>query len=206
MSKKQRPSRGQQRLHGLHMTRVVPTYSRCVFMTRNPSAEFLEQLVYNMIFPQQTILHRDMLLRNDDESSLSSFGGSSSLQVEDDREWDFTTQNGIDDWITKRGNPSQKSQWGISIPISLRGTLMDNFMPRSGCSQIRGVNIATTNIRISMIIMRGGFNNARWVYGFIEKNQTGTSRCLVCNVNLCPNCMNEWHGINMQDTDRLLGK
>ena len=98
-------------------------------MTRNPSAEFLEQLVYNMIFPQQTILHRDMLLRNDDESSLSSFGGSSSLQVEDDREWDFTTQNGIDDWIRKRGNPSQKSQWGISIPISLRGTLMDNFMP-----------------------------------------------------------------------------
>ena len=49
-------------------------------------AEFLEQLVYDMIFPQQTILHRDMLLRNDHELSLSSFGGLGLLQEEDNRE------------------------------------------------------------------------------------------------------------------------
>jgi hypothetical protein len=33
-----------------------------------------------------------------------------------------------------------------------------------------------------------------------------TMRCLRCNVNLCPNCWNEWHGVDMRDTYRLLGR
>ncbi len=56
-------------------------------------AEFLEQLVYDMVFLQQTIFHWN-LLRDDDDSSqlLSLFGGLSSFQGEDNREWDFSNQ------------------------------------------------------------------------------------------------------------------
>ena len=28
----------------------------------------------------------------------------------------------------------------------------------------------------------------------------------VCNVNLCPNCINEWHGVDMRDTNKLFGR
>ena len=42
-------------------------------------------------------------------------------------------------------------------------------------------------------------------YGFMESNKTSMVHCLVCNVNLCPNCISEWHGVDMQDTNSLLG-
>ena len=65
--------------------------------------EFIEQLVYeDMMFPRQMEIHRDLLLHDkddDDETasinkSLSSFG-SSNLQAEDEREWNFSCQEGI---------------------------------------------------------------------------------------------------------------
>ena len=52
-------------------------------------AEFLEQLVYDLIFPHQTILHRESLRnKNGDDSFqfLSSFGSSSFQEEEDNRE------------------------------------------------------------------------------------------------------------------------
>lgn len=156
-------------------------------------AEFLEQLVYDMIFPKQTILHRDMLLRNDDESSLSSFGGSGSLQEEDNREWDFTTQNGIDEFLDKEtGKPVNSNKFARRFDGQFHATI--RALPNSRCQYCYYQYKHQYD------------NNARRVYGFMEKNRTGTSRCLVCNVNLCPNCMNEWHGIDMRDTNRLLGK
>ncbi len=41
---------------------------------------------------------------------------------------------------------------------------------------------------------------------FMEKNKTNVVRSLVCNVNLCPNCTNKWHGIDTHSTNRLLGQ
>jgi hypothetical protein len=66
-------------------------------------AKFLEQLVYDMVFPQQTILHWNSL-RDDDDSSrlLSSFGGLSSFQEDEDREWDFSNQRGIDIFLENK--------------------------------------------------------------------------------------------------------
>jgi hypothetical protein len=62
-------------------------------------AEFLEQLVYDMIFPTYTILHQNSLQDNDNSSQLlSSFGGSDLY----DREWDFSCQSGIDDFLENK--------------------------------------------------------------------------------------------------------
>ena len=66
--------------------------------------------MYEMIFPWQTEIHRDLLLRdkdNDDRMasiniSLSSFG-SSNLQAEADREWDFICQEGINTFLKNNG-------------------------------------------------------------------------------------------------------
>ena len=38
---------------------------------------------------------------------------------------------------------------------------------------------------------------------YMEQNRQSILRCLVCNVNLCPNCINEWHGVDMRDTNKL---
>ena len=40
----------------------------------------------------------------------------------------------------------------------------------------------------------------------MEQNRQFILRCLVCNVNLCPNCINEWHGVDMRDTNKLFGQ
>ena len=68
------------------------------------AGEFIEQLVYDMMFPNQTLLHRRMLQRDEDldESSIEgrslSLFGSSGLQPKDDREWDFSCKKGINDF------------------------------------------------------------------------------------------------------------
>jgi hypothetical protein len=43
-------------------------------------------------------------------------------------------------------------------------------------------------------------------YGKMEKNREHVRRCLVCNVNLCFICENEFHGVQMCETAKLLGK
>lgn len=57
----------------------------------------IEQLAYDMMFPEQTLVHRQLLQREeylDDSSikgrSLSLFGSTDLLQTEDDMEWDFS--------------------------------------------------------------------------------------------------------------------
>mmetsp|Transcript_4248 Transcript_4248/g.9509 ORF Transcript_4248/g.9509 Transcript_4248/m.9509 type:complete len:170 (-) Transcript_4248:36-545(-) len=51
------------------------------------------------------------------------------------------------------------------------------------------------------------FNDVqKQAWGFMRKNRTKIQRCLVCNVNLCPNCLNKFHDISMQDNAKLLGR
>ncbi len=42
--------------------------------------------------------------------------------------------------------------------------------------------------------------------GKMLKNREHVRRCLVCNVNLCYGCKNEFHGVPMCETAKLLGK
>ena len=41
---------------------------------------------------------------------------------------------------------------------------------------------------------------------WMVNNRESVRRCLVCNVNLCPNCELEFHGVNISNTRQLLGK
>jgi hypothetical protein len=43
-------------------------------------------------------------------------------------------------------------------------------------------------------------------WNHMEQNRQFILRCLVCNVNSCPNCINEWHGVDMRDTNKLFGR
>ena len=43
-------------------------------------------------------------------------------------------------------------------------------------------------------------------FNYMCKNRGRIWRCLLCNVNLCPVCDMEFHGISMQDKSKLLGK
>ena len=42
-------------------------------------------------------------------------------------------------------------------------------------------------------------------FGKMSKNREHVRRCLVCNVNLCFICENEFHGVQMSETAKLLG-
>ncbi len=46
----------------------------------------------------------------------------------------------------------------------------------------------------------------RKVFGKMHKNREHVRQCLVCNVNLCYICDNEFHGVQMCETAKLLGK
>ncbi len=71
-------------------------------------AEFIEQLVYDLIFPKQTSAHRVALQKatDDDEGdssvaqSLSSFGLGSTHR-DGCQEYTFTDQAGIDEYLNK---------------------------------------------------------------------------------------------------------
>ena len=76
------------------------------------AGEFIEQLAYDMMYLAQTLVHQQLLRREeelDDSSiegnSLSSFG-SLDLQPEDAREWDFSCMLGIAQFLEE--NPGQK--------------------------------------------------------------------------------------------------
>ena len=71
-------------------------------------AEFIKQLVYDLIFPKQTLAHRAALqMTTDDDDgdssvaqSLSSFG-LGSTQRDERQMYTFTDQAGIDEYLNK---------------------------------------------------------------------------------------------------------
>ena len=76
------------------------------------AGEFIEQLAYDMMFPGQTLLHRQLLQSGGEEMDDSSGGrslslfGSLDLQPEDAMEWDFSSMMGIAQFLEE--NPGQK--------------------------------------------------------------------------------------------------
>ncbi len=56
--------------------------------------EFVEELVYDLIFPEQPM--------RGSRRSLSSFSSSNNLQEEDNLEWDFSNQHGIDTFLKNK--------------------------------------------------------------------------------------------------------
>jgi hypothetical protein len=169
------------------------------------AGEFIEQLVYDMMFPNQTLLHRRMLQRDEDldESSiegrsLSSFGSSTGLQPEDDREWDFSCKQGINEFL--------KENRGKNITS---GNMKGTYHSRRNDGKFHGLVKSLSQMQCQYCYYKWKHEydpTEQRTYRWMERNRTDTVRCLRCNVNLCPNCWNEWHGIDMRDTNGLLGR
>ncbi len=91
-------------------------------------------------------------------------------------------------WKTRRG---QKLQKGTYMAASSHVVWVGDFMVRQYC----------------YYLWKNELNDKlQRDYAFMEWNRSSMVRCLVCNVNLCPNCINELHGVDMQGTNRLLGQ
>ncbi len=158
-----------------------------------------------MIFPWQMEINRDLLLHDEDNEdrmasidlSLSSFG-SSNLQAEAGREWDFSCQEGINTFL--KNNRGRKITTG-----DMNGT----YFPHWFDGKFHGSVSALAHMRwqYCYYIWNNEYNDKqRTDFGYRERNRHKTVHCLVCNVNLCPNCMNEWHGVDMRAANRLLGQ
>jgi hypothetical protein len=168
------------------------------------AGEFIEQLAYDMMFPAQTLVHRQLLRREedlDDSSiegrSLSSFG-SLELQPEDEREWDFSCQKGIKDYLKE--DPGRKITDG-----NMKGTAHSHRLNGNFHAMIKA--LPHMRCQYCYYIWKHDMNaKQQRDFGYMERNRADTMRCLRCNVNLCPNCWNEWHGVDMRDTNRLLGR
>ncbi len=143
--------------------------------------------MYEMIFPWQTEIHRDLLLRdkdNDDRMasiniSLSSFG-SSNLQAEADREWDFICQEGINTFLKNNG--------GRKITT---GGMNGTYFPRRFDGKFHGSVPVLAHMRwqYCYYIWNNEYNDKqRMDFMYRERNRHKTVHCLVCNFNLCPNC------------------
>jgi hypothetical protein len=164
-------------------------------------AEFIEQLVYDLIFPAQTLAHREFLRENDDESSnrsLSSFGGS-SLQEDNDREWDLSDSTGIKTFLEEKA----------STKITKRNLLEGSVHARrlDGHFHCLVKALYSMQCQYCYYVFTNEYDEMQQQANeYQRQNKQNTVRCLTCNVNLCPNCWNEWHGVDMRDTNRLLGR
>jgi hypothetical protein len=62
------------------------------------------------------------------------------------------------------------------------------------------VSIVTFNITMNF------YDSQREAFSRMEKKQMHVWPCSVCNVNLCSVCEIEFHGVQMCETAKLLGK
>jgi hypothetical protein len=163
--------------------------------------KFIKQLVYDLIFPEQTVVHREALLREEEDDlsvsrrSLSSFGGS-SLQEEEEREWDFSCNRGINKFLTRdKGRRITKEKMnGSHFLRHFDGHFhaMVKAFPTSLCQYC----YFAWNHEYD--------KKQKKSWSFMEKNRKDIIHCVVCNVNLCPKCVNEWHRVDMRDTNKVL--
>ena len=164
--------------------------------------EFIKQLVYDFIFPAQTSAHRELLQEFDDDKSsnrsLSSFGGSYLQEDDSTREWDLSDSTGIKHFLEEKAATKITKK-------SLEGTLHSRRLDGRFHCFVKA--LYSMRCQYCYYVYSNEYNEMQQeVYEFKRQNKQNTVRCLTCNVNLCPNCWNEWHGVDMRDTNRLLGR
>ena len=143
--------------------------------------EFIEQLVYDMIFPRQTEVHRDLLLRDkddDDETAIIDKSllscGSSNLQAEDDREWDFSCQEGINTFL--KNNGERKVTTG-----GMNGAYISHLFDGKFHSSV--LALAHMQCQYCYYIWNNEYNDKqRRDFGYREQNRHKTVCCLVAKL------------------------
>ena len=169
------------------------------------SSGFLEELVYDLIYPNQTRLRVEQLDAMDDESFASTITTTKSLSSmnsvggEVEEHWDFTCESSICLYLNE-----------VRAQLITEKAIKANHFPRrhDGLRHASVPNdIVHSYCQYCSYQIKSDFNTKQQeAYPYMKKNRRHTRRCLVCNVNLCPVCENEWHGIMMDDTAKLLGK
>ena len=158
--------------------------------------DFLVQLAYDLIFPQQTKLHLAELRDQDARSAVSSVSKTGSLDSFKNmtapslKYYDFSCDSGVDSFlkeVTPERLSSQKMEKGY-FPKRLDGLRH----AIAECSNNRTVRCQYC------YFLWNSTHKKEQAFVVMKQNRRGARRCLVCNVNLCARCENEFHGINME--------
>ncbi len=163
--------------------------------------ELMVELVYNLIFPGRTVAHLQTMNELYDRliSSmrfLSSFESVNEAQADEDV--DLSCSTGREEYLRKKA-PTVMTQ---------KAMLTNKKWPRwfDGMRHA-SLPVSDRHCQHCHLQYHYEFNDSqREAFSKMKKNQTHVWRCLVCNVNLCPVCENEFHGVQMCETAKLLGK
>ncbi len=162
--------------------------------------EFMVELVYNLIFPSRTVTHLQTMSELDDGShfstkSLSSFELVNEVQV--GKDVDLGSSTGWEESLRKKAQTVMTQQAMITNkrwPCQFDGMHHASLL------------VSDQHCQYCHFQYHYEFNNSQSeTFSKMEKNRMHIWQCLVCNVNLCPACEIEFHGIQMCETAELLG-
>lgn len=161
--------------------------------------EFITELVYDLIFPEQTSTHLSSI---DDRSidstrSLSSFTSvDAPSQLEE--AVDLDCESGRNDYLeSRKPTPMTKKAMETNKPWPKR------------YDGLRHASLPVSNRHCQYCLYQYTYDfdvSQREVNPMMQRNRAHVRRCLVCNVNLCSICEIEFHGVRMCESAKLLGK
>ena len=163
--------------------------------------EFMTELVYDLIFPGQTISHLSSLEGMDDRSidstkSLSLFKSVNQKKIEEEVDLDCDT--------------GRQHYLSTTVPTKMtRNGIQTNKPWPKRHNGLRHASLPVTSIHCQYCLFQYTHDfddNQREANPKMERNRANVRRCLVCNVNLCPICEIEFHGVRMCESAKLLGK
>jgi hypothetical protein len=163
--------------------------------------EFLVELVYDFIFPGRICAHLRTIGELDDTSisstrTLSSFESVKESQLDEDV--DLNCDSGRANYLaTKKTEVMTKKAMKMN----------DKWPRRFDGMRHASLPLSARHCQYCLYQFKYELDDEqRKVCGKKYKNREHVRRCLVCNVNLCYICENEFHGVQMCKTAKLLGK
>jgi hypothetical protein len=158
-------------------------------------ARFIEELVYDLMFPDETAKHLALLKANEDSTFASSvrstrqfsFYGTNAPKVP----CDLTNADGIDEYLNtvKPNRISQRRLEGKFFTYRLDGQRHCTVPARY--NDMCQLCFYTWNHEFDDNQRSEKKNKYK------RRNRDRVSRCLVCNVNLCQACELKFHGVDL---------
>lgn len=153
--------------------------------------DFLVQLVYDRVFPGRIDAYLKQL-RESDSCLARSVSSLSSSSVS----YDFSTRKKVEKYL-KQVDAERITEGKLANSHFAR-RLDGMFHPSVDALKQNGCQYCFFKWKNEMDEEEQELNKK------MEKNRAGVRRCLICNVNLCGACFNDWHGFAMSNTIKLL--
>jgi hypothetical protein len=163
--------------------------------------EFMVELVYDLIFPGRTCAHLRTIGELDDRSisstrTLSSFKSVDEAQLDEDV--DLNCNTGREEYLAMKA-PTVMTKKAMKTN--------DKWPRRFDGMRHASLPVTDRHCQYCHYQYKYEYDDAqKGEFGKMKKNREHVRRCLVCNVNLCYICENEFHGVQMCETAKLLGK